>query len=338
VYSNIDYQLEVDFAGKESNAFNSPAFYDTYLQIHGLPSLGGETGRLRVGHFREPFSLEELSSLPRLTFLERSLADVFAPSRNVGIQWSDALLGDPGKERLTYAVGVFKASNTFATSSARGYSVTGRITGLPWYENDGEHLLHLGAAFSHREPNGAVLGWNARPESRLTQFRYANADSTVTGFRLRDARVETVDEAGFEAALVYGPFSLQGEYEFADVSTTFDGDRSFSGYYAQAGYFLTGEHRGYRNAEGVFDRVRPKHNFDLHGGGLGAWEVALRYSNVDLNDGAVRGGQQDNITAGVSWYINPNARLTLNYIYNDVNHDLYKGSLDTVQARFGVDF
>ena len=339
VYSNIDYQLEVDFVGKESNAFNSPAFYDTYLQVHGLPSLGGDNGRLRVGHFREPFSMEELTSLPRLTFLERSLADVFAPSRNVGIQWSDALLGDPGHERLTYALGVFKSANTFATGNASGYSVTGRVTGLPWYENEGEHLLHLGAAFSHRETNGAVLGWNARPESRLTQFRYANADSTAPLFRLRDARVETVDEAGLEAAFVHGPFSVQGEYEFANVGTTFDGIDSFSGYYAQVGYFLTGEHREYRHADGLLAKVAPKHNFGLHSGdGWGAWEVAARYSGVDLDDGGVRGGRQNNTTLGVNWFLNPNARLTLNYIHGDVKHDLYKGGLDVVQMRFGVDF
>jgi len=341
VYENTEYQLEVDFAGE--NGADTPAFYDTYAQLKGIPSLGGNKGVLRVGHFREPFSLEELTRLPSLTFLERSLANVFAPSRNPGIQWSEALLGDEKQERLTYAVGVFKTADSWPSSNDsdedQGYNVTARVTGLPWYQYDGKRLLHVGAGYSHRNPDGAVLGWNARPETRLSLFRYAAADGATPPFGLRDARADDVDLFNVEAALVYGPFSLQGEYTLADVSTTFDGNHSFDGYYLQASYFLTGEHRAYRNAAGVFDRVKPRKNFGWRAeDGWGAWEVAARYSSVDLSDGGVRGGQQDAITAGVNWYLNPNTRLALDYIYNNVRHDLYDGSLDVLQLRFFVDF
>lgn len=338
-YDTVDYQLETDFIGKSSNAFNAPVFADTYVQVHGIPALGGNTGRLRAGHFREPFSMEELTSSPFDTFLEDSLANVFVPSRNVGVQWSEALLGEKGQERLTYAVGVFKTTNSFAFGNNDGYSVTGRITGLPWYEYNGEHLLHLALAYSHREPQGAVLNWNARPETRLSQFRYAAADATNTGFRLRDARVEAADLLDLEAAFVYGPFSFQSEYMLAQTDTRYDGGHTFSGWYAQAGYFLTGEYRPYRTGDGLFDRVKPNHNFGFGSdGGWGAWELALRYSSVDLQDGLIRGGTQDAITAGVNWFLNPNARLTLNYVYNDIEHDLYEGNLNALQLRFGVAF
>jgi phosphate-selective porin OprO/OprP len=124
---------------------------------------------------------------------------------------------------------------------------------------------------------------------------------------------------------------------YDSVNTTFDGRRAFSGYYAQASYFLTGESRPYKNFTGVFDRVKPKENF-AWGKGLGAWELTLRYSFVDLNDGGIRGGEETNYTAGVNWYLNPNVRLMLNYTLADIVHDLYEGDIDMLQARFQVDF
>ena len=65
------------------------------------------------------------------------------------------------------------------------------------------------------------------------------------------------------------------------------------------------------------------------GGGFGAWELALRYSETDLDflagseglatpAGGVRGGQQRIWTVGVNWYLNPNVRLT----FNDLNIDV----------------
>ena len=288
IYDNIEFQTEYDFAGE--NGTDNASFKDTYLQFVNIPFVGGTTGTLRVGHFKEPFSLEELEADRDVTFLERSLINVYAPSRNPGIQWSSALLGPEKQQRLTYALGVFKTADDWPSSNDsdedQGYNVTARVTGLPWYEENGRQLVHLGAGYSHRNPDGAVLGWNARPEARLSLFRYVNADAapTPTLYRLRDARADTVDEYNLEAALVFGPLSLQGEYTWADVDTTFDGHEQYTGYYAQVSYFLTGENRPYRNEAGVFDRVRPKHNFSWGkpDSGWGAWELALRYSSVDL--------------------------------------------------------
>jgi phosphate-selective porin OprO/OprP len=88
------------------------------------------------------------------------------------------------------------------------------------------------------------------------------------------------------------------------------------GVYAQAGWFLTGEHRPYDRRLGTIDRVIPKENFGYNAaGGSGAWEVAARFSWLNLNDNGIQGGQLTDWTAGVNWYWNPNTKLVFNYVH-----------------------
>lgn len=337
----INAVFEMDFAGE--NGQDTPQFRDVYMAMDKIPYGGGRDLEFRIGHFREPFSMEDLISVVYRTFNERSLANVFVPSYNTGIQFSDALLGPAKAERLTWAIGAFKETDNWPSSndsdSDQGYQVTARVTGLPWYADEGRKLLHLGVAYSHRNPDGAVLRYGARPDSKLALFQYANVDQLPVGFRLRDARADDVDLLGLELAGVYGPFWLQSEYIHSSVDTTYAGNADFDGYYAQVGYFLTGESRPYRNDRGLFVRVNPTRSFGWKAGsGWGAWELAARYSSVDLDDGIVRGGQHDSITLGLNWYLNPNARITWNYTYNDVDHDLYDGDFEVLQTRFQFEF
>jgi len=44
------------------------------------------------------------------------------------------------------------------------------------------------------------------------------------------------------------------------------------------------------------------------------WEVAARYSTLDLPDGGVLGGEEENWTVGVNWYVNRNVRVSANYV------------------------
>jgi phosphate-selective porin OprO/OprP len=111
-------------------------------------------------------------------------------------------------------------------------------------------------------------------------------------------------------------------------------------------YFMTGEHRPYKSATGVFGRPIPKHN--LGRGGSGAWEVAFRVSHVDLHDAAAingpsAGGKELNLTFGVNWYPNPNTRVTLNYVTGWVDDRVVTGvpldnsTFGVVMMRFQVD-
>jgi len=135
--------------------------------------------------------------------------------------------------------------------------------------------------------------------------------------------------------LVYGPFSVQGEYMMADVDGK-DGSSSptFDGFYIQGSYFLTGEHRKYSTSNGAFNRGKPKENFAF-GKGPGAWEVAARYSQIDLSDSGISGGKLKDITVGLNWYLNPNMRLMWNYVRSKLDG---VGNSNLALMRFQIDF
>jgi phosphate-selective porin OprO/OprP len=312
VYKQVEFRAEYEFAGGE------PTFKDVYIGLIDLPYVGG----IRVGHFKEPFSLEELGSDNFIPFMERALPNALAPSRNLGGMVHNTAL----QEWMTWAAGAFRDSDDFAISQGDGeWGGTARVTGLPWWQDDGRSLVHLGIAGSYRDPADDSVQFRSRPEARLAP------DVVDTG--AFDAT--SLSRLGAEFAAVQGPFWLQGEY--IGALTGGDGPgRDANGYYVQAGFFLTGESRPYKRESGAFDRVRPRRPFlygDEHG--YGAWELLGRWSSLDLNSGAIRGGSVRDITAGVSWYLNPLTRVSANYVFSD---QLQLGDAHAVMMRFWFDF
>ncbi len=328
-YEVIDFKAQYDFAGGDAD------FKDVYIGARKIPFVG----HFRVGHFKEPVSLEELTSSKYITFMERSLpVEAFAPSRNMGFMFFNHALN----ERLTWAVGLFQNTDDFGESfnNASDQNLSLRLTGLPWYQDKGK-LLHLGLSLSHQFRNERVsavgVRYRTRPEAHLSPNRLADTRSLLT---------DSVDLINPEVALVYGPFSFQGEYFFNKLGSTPLNDPDFEGGYAYVSWFLTGEHRNYKASAGAFDRIKPKKNFHPTKEGWGALEVALRYSTVDLiEQGAIpiMGGEQKDWTFGINWYLTPNTRVMFNYVQADIkdgNEDvsLPNGKVDIYQFRFQIDF
>ena len=48
-----------------------------------------------------------------------------------------------------------------------------------------------------------------------------------------------------------------------------------------------------------------------------------RYNDIDLEDASVNGGELDNITVGVNWYLNTNARVMVNYFMADLEREIF---------------
>ena len=314
------YKVEFDFAHSDT------AFKDVYVGLSEIPILGN----FQVGHFKEPISLDILTSSRFVPFMERAApVEAFAPERNTGFMFQNTELD----QRMTWATGLF----TDVGDSADNFRLNGnwradaRVTGLLWYDEDGKHLLHLGLSGSRIENADGTARFRTRPEAHLAP-RYVDTGNFSASYSYLGAA---------EAALVFGPLSVQGEYFHEWVNRTGGfSDPQFDGFYAFVSYFLTGEHRPYKKTTGAFDRVKPIHNFGLgEHAGLGAWEVLLRYSYVDLNDAGITGGRLNDITAGVTWYLNPNWKIMFNYVFAQLDRGVADGDTSNIfETRFHVDF
>ncbi len=347
VYDIIFFKGEYDFA--EGNG--TVGFKDVFIGVKNIPGLG----HIRVGHQKEPFSLEEQTSSRFITFMERGLPNVFAPSRNTGVMTYNTAFN----QRLYWGAGVFQDVDDFGNNfnNNQDWNLTARLAGTPLYEDKGRRLVHLGLSYSHqfRNRDDFRLRYRQRPEVHTTDAR------TVDMLRTQ-LNTDGIDLLNPEIALVWGPFSLQGEYMFAFTQASrrrnplnpqnvflSKSNPTFQGAYVYASVFLTGEHRNYKQSGACFDRVKPLHNFDLKGG-WGAWELGARYSYLSLNDAGVRGGIENNFTAGLNWYLTPNTRWMFNYVYADVDSRLVtprlpaypqpvvRGVAHVAQTRFQIDF
>jgi phosphate-selective porin OprO/OprP len=99
---------------------------------------------------------------------------------------------------------------------------------------------------------------------------------------------------------------------------------------------LTGEQRNYNRTGGYFGRVSPAH--PLFHGGWGAWEVAGRYSWVDLNSGGISGGKFDRWSAALSWYATDHMRFEFDYGYGQLDKFGTEGTTQFFQARAQIEF
>jgi phosphate-selective porin OprO/OprP len=304
------FKLQYDFAT------GSAVLKDGYVEFREIPGLD----KVRVGQFKEPFGLEELTSSNYISFVERSLTSAFVPSRNTGVMTHDQ------RGRVAWAAGVFReASDTGLSSGSGEYNATARLVFVPWRNEEEAGLVHLAAAGSIRSPADDELRLNERPEDHMAP-------------RFVDTGTLAADQAtllGFEGAVVYGRASLQGEYMMASASSPGGGDDpSFSGYYALGSFFLTQDYRSYKTSEGAFGRTKPRQNFRAGSAGRGALELVARYSSLDLTDGAVTGGRLEDFTLGLNWYLNPNCRVMVNGVYADLEG---AGSSRALLIRFQTD-
>ena len=394
VYKNYEFSDQIEFApsytattvlksatlsgGKLTTTTTSlttgPAvtFADVWAGAKDVPYLG----RIRVGQMYEPIGLEQQRSDNFRTFLETSIATTaLIPSRNVGflVENTDC------NNRLGWQAGYFFQQQVALSSNGVPLDTTGdlfspqvdatnvvaRVTALPWYENNGEQLLHVGLGYEHKfrsfEPttqaytgqlNPGALDFKSSPEANMFSALVDTGSFMAKG-------VDTLDP---ELALVYGPFALQGEVPLAwatNVRNTTGGflgashNASFSGWYVEGTYFLTGEHRLYNTTattsqyQATFGRIYPISDFNPRNGGRGAWELCFRVSDVNLNDAAAgfNGGHETDFTAGINWYLNADVLVKLNYIYAYVGaHPNGYGNLTTsgtdniFESRFQVAF
>ncbi len=283
-----NYKLQYDFVNTGSSGIA-----DAYIQYAGL-----KPWKITVGHIKEPFSLQNMTSSKYITFTERGLPHLFTPGRAIGLGV------ERGGNNWSINAGLFGEGIDGASgTNDEGYAITGRSTYAPILDN--QQHLHLGASASYRNSGSLdAISFSDRPESHLTNTREVSTGSFNT-----DSNVRVVGEAAY----TYGPLSLQSEYYYVDIDRNGAApDLNFSGYYVEGSWFLTNDMRNYDGSKGSYGKVKP--NSIVGKGGIGAWQLAVRFSSVDLNDEDINGGDAQNFSLGLNWYATNNIRMSANYV------------------------
>lgn len=310
LYDSVEVAFQYDFA----NA--TQPIQDAVLAYRGLNHV-----ILSAGNFKEPFGLDQLRSDNTTTFAERSLTNALFPARNFG-----GAIGTYG-DRWTVTAGVFGGNaNTSVTTGEtqiqdNGVAGTARVTYAPILTQD--QLLHFGIAGSYRsqDPVNTNLSFSSRPENQLF------ARTLVSTGTLRNA--QETGRLGLEAIYQYKSYRLTSEYTFADVggvtptaAVANRGERFFQSGYVEGAWVVNGYGRPYRLAPtygsefAVLQGVEIDDAQRISRGGYGVFEVAARYSALDLQDGLTTGGRLEDVTAGVNWYPDRNIRVVADYVHS----------------------
>jgi phosphate-selective porin OprO/OprP len=345
------YRVQVDF-----NNSNDPELKDVYLGFKELPG----NQRLLIGIQKRPIGLDHLNSSRYNVFLERPfVVESFnEDARRLGV----AMYGHTENETYNWTYGVFNAENI--TSSDGRYfgdayqlSFNARLASSPWYDetSDGRGYFHWALATmiqrtDGNNPPGATNGnearFRTRPEAR-TMTRWLDTGA-IPG-------AEWYEIAAAESILNIGPLQIVGEYQHnwlqRDDSTPGTGpDLAFHGGYIYVSYFLTGENIPYERDSGTIGRVVPFENFFVVdrcdggvGHGWGAWNVALRYSYLDLTDGDIAGGIGESWTGALNWHWTPFSKMQFNLIYGEIDEHAPVGGFTSghyliAGTRFAIEF
>lgn len=348
----IVYRIEMEFAGG-----NDSEFRDVFLGWKELPILQ----KLLIGNQKRPYGLDHINSSRYNVFIERPfvIEGFNQDARRFGIQ----SLGVSEDLTWNWRYGVFNqrliqdegnyVSDHFQAQFA------GRMANTLWYDecSGGRGYAHwaLSGTWADTDPNALAdnLAESGRSEAQFRTRPEARSDQ-----RWLDTGVIAGGDdyalLGLESAINVGALQFVSEYQSVWLNRA-ESDLNFHGAYAYVSYFLTGEHVPWDRTNGRIGRVKPFENFFLTscccGGtccGLGAWQLALRYSYADFSDENIFGGTGKSLTAGLNWYWTPYARMQLNYIHGEIRDadidsvpsdtNLVSGDYDIIGTRFLVDF
>jgi len=354
-----------------------------------------------IGNQETNNGLEQIASSRWSSFIERAaFDDAFVNTRRLGI--NAGYVSKAGDLRLN--AGLWTGHSIDSTLDNDGWIGAARAVYAPLM---GGNQLHFGLNYQHREfqsNNGATAStssgqpstnqlarYRARPFSQLTDARFVDTGNFAA---------KSDDIIGLEAAGIFKSLHIAAEGQYLKTNAYEEGDTvtfdpltddpvdvlgvfaanqvvptsnpSFWGGYIEAGYFLTGETRGYK--AGAWDRTKVLNPFSK--GGLGAFQVIGRVDYLDLDTNKLkngctnnfatgactlaslnsrlgRGGTQLGLQAGLTWIPEDYVRVLLNYSHASIEGgpfaatvkpdsskdvDKRKYGVDVVQARFQIDF
>jgi len=333
VAEDTSYIIEFDIAQAQAR------FVDVWFQQNDT-----RFGNIRIGRFRQPFGMAELTSVRELPFLERAVTFSEATFRQTGIMF----FGTTENDQRTWAVSGYRfASDNFGNvfSDTGGYGIATRLTGIAaeWGTN---RLWHCGFDYSFSSPKNGVIQIASTNEFASGQNPNAGpAGLSVLPFEgvppfvnTGPIPAESTQVLNIESALALNRMAIQSEIRWDRVNKMAGGTAVFPSAYVHVRYMITGEEIPYKKSQGVFGRIVPLDPL-VKRTGAGALEFAGRISHIDLNDAGITGRRLTNFTSGLNWYWNKSTKLQFNWIHSQLDDAVLRSSSsNTFAIRAQLDF
>lgn len=358
-----NYKIEPDFAGNStnngvasgtSNGNRDIAFQDVYISHVIGP------GELIIGQIKPFRGMEELTSSNDITLMERpfaSAAGIFAGGSSREFQQGIFYKVDVTDFLLGGGFFDLRRDNTRPTEGV-GYNARAVYAPL---RTEGA-VLHFGVSYSDENPQ--TNGNDATTDAVGSAFGYAGRRGPSAPAFLTSGG-EHASTIGGELAGSFGPATLQAEYmlqKLDQIKTATPDSQDVYAWYVQGSFFVTGEKKPYKKADGTFGAPKPINTY-------GAVELAVRYDygeNKDVNTACnvsipavaavpAAGGNPGSaalpainvlatdcnasaLTLGATWYVNPNVRFLVNYIKGENDRGFAKDKPEAITARAQFQF
>lgn len=338
-YGILDYKIDLCFIeGTGSDGNNSGVnFKDVWLGVKNVPLFE----YVRIGHFRVEDGLSNMTGGINTTFMEFEGRD-FALVRRIGISSRQLWMQD----RLRLFAALFcendlGANKRWSQQDNQGTIANFRLNYMPYISRgadgkvDGKCFMMFGGNYSYVDVTRTAGGANAGASTVRFRSRFGKLNIGS----VYDVYIDSGNyhKFGLEFAAQNGPLTFQAEafanvYDNASVGTSaadaFAGtvrkDRTVTGAYLEARYFLTGDYRKFSAANATWGAVDLKNNLDFRkvngrnfARSLGGWELAAKWSYTDMSKLFVAEspacGSVNDLTVGLNWYWSAQARWMFHY-------------------------
>lgn len=370
-FRDLWYEFRMNFGG-DGFRLSDPYTHIARISYNLGSYESGPLFRVNAGLIKPVFTYSDATSSAALTFLERPAAvnvatETFgggAPRLGAELTFQQTDLLSSGDNlvvsgALTGHIASKRASEISKDANSNGTHILGRIAYRLW--SDGVSNIQVGSSVSRILTVGGAAGPGGVRSLSLQDEPEIQVDDNAlvdTG----PLPAEGGGLWGIEAAANLKSFYFAAEYyEFGIKRDTMCGgcvdapDPEFSGWYVEGSWVLTGEAKTYQpnatnNGMATYANPLVSAPFGLDGNGWGAWEIAARYSTLDLDwrggtlgtvcsVGCVRGGEQKTLSLGLNWYLTNNFRVLFDYMVIHVDKLNASGAqvgqdLSVVGARF----
>ncbi|MEW5803243.1 MAG: porin [bacterium] len=335
------YRLEYELQGNDAK--NLVEGYGEWGFIHQQ--------FLRIGQFKEPFSLEWQTGDSALFFIERSMGYYLGPQRDVGLMLSGSFF----REIIRYSAGLFNGDGKDgSTRGSRNDQLEQcyrllirpfRAVHWPWLSS-----FQIGGSYNVAEIDLSNVDLEVKSSGMFGTNRNLFVLNQNTKFGILQ-NVKRRERWALDAGWALGPVALQGEYlsltyEDLESSGGLVQDADFFSWYTSVLIFLTGERPVFKG--GVLQPVTPERAW----GGLC---LAIRedhfFGDKDwIKEGAfVSIEKADASSIALNWIINPMLRLMVDYTYTDFSDPIrvrvnpdgkvdYIDDENVISTRFHISF